>query len=85
MPGERKEAVRAITCIKCEKRLKNILADSHQPVDGLAFFTQGHYGSGYFDPMDGTYLELSICDECVEAADKKGYVFHSARPLGDGE
>lgn len=67
-----------VTCIRCEKQMRNFLDDGrHQPDDGLAFFTQGHYGSTFFDPMDGGYLELSICDECVAWADEHGYVYRS--------
>jgi hypothetical protein len=54
--------------------MQNISKGCHQPVDGLGFHTRGAYGSSYFDPMDGSYLELSICDGCVEEADKKGFV-----------
>lgn len=75
-----------LTCVRCEKQMTNILAEGtirpgHQPVYGLAFATTGHYGSTYFDPMDGTYLELSICDPCVEDAERKGHVFRS-HPAG---
>ncbi len=34
-------------------------------MDGLHFRTYGHYGSTIFDPMDGTYLDVAICDECI--------------------
>lgn len=70
-------------CIRCEKQMHNIL-DSFderanlkgcQPNDGLAFYTQGHYGSTYFDPMDGSYIEICVCDECLESADKAGRVY----------
>lgn len=63
-------------CIKCEKEMTNISRGCHQPVDGLAFHTRGHYGSSHFDPMDGSYLELSICDDCVKEAEAKGFVGH---------
>lgn len=68
-----------VTCLKCEQALESLLPDSqgHQPIRGLAFKTRGHYGSTYFDPMDGTYLELSVCDKCVRNADRKGYIYHS--------
>lgn len=50
--------------------------DRHQPIDGLAFMTYGHYGSGHFDPMNmNSFLELSICDECVLKAEKEGLVY----------
>lgn len=64
-----------VHCVCCGKELQNISRDGHQPYDGLAFHTYGHYGSTYFDPMNGSYLQLSICDECVEKAESKGFVF----------
>jgi hypothetical protein len=63
-----------LRCVVCEKAMMNISDKCHQPIDGLAFHTCGHYGSTYFDPVDGSYLELSICDECVKEADRKGLV-----------
>lgn len=54
------EAPRMLTCIKCEKQLQNISDGCHQPNDGLGFHTRGAYGSTYFDPMDGSYLEVTI-------------------------
>ncbi|MGN6775977.1 hypothetical protein [Rhizobium sp.] len=65
-----------LKCIKCERGMENISSGCHQPNEGLGFHTRGHYGSAYFDPMDGSYLEISVCDECVKAADEKGLVGH---------
>lgn len=65
-----------LTCVICKKQLGNYLAVGMQPDDGLAFTCRGHYGSTYFDPMDGTYLELSICDPCVKAAVDAGHCKH---------
>lgn len=68
-------------CIKCRKKLKNLANTGLQPKDGLAFFTQGHYGSTYFDPVSdfpfGPYLEIVVCDSCVKQAEKEGFVFRS--------
>ena len=64
------------TCIRCDKRLENVTDGAFQPYDGLAFHTRGHYGSTYFDPLDGSYLRLAICDACVKVVDEKGYVEH---------
>jgi hypothetical protein len=75
------ELVETLKCIKCEKGMANFSDKCHQPNDGLGFHTRGHYGSTYFDPMDGSYLELSICDECVKDADAKGLVGHGAPDL----
>ena len=55
-------------CFRCDKELENVLNFHNviQPKDGLAFVTYGHYGSTFFDPMDGTKLEIVICDECLK-------------------
>lgn len=68
-------------CISCKKQMKNLqFGQGFQPIDGLAFSTRGHYGSGYFDPMDGSYLELCVCDECVEGLEKQGAVLRGEAP-----
>lgn len=62
-----------IPCIVCSKELDNwdyttrsngTKVEVH-PMDGLHFRTYGHYGSTIFDPMDGSYLDVAICDECI--------------------
>lgn len=60
-----------LTCFKCHKELK----DYHkiQPMNGLAFETRGHYGSTFFDPMDGSKIEIVICDDCLE--NNKDYIY----------
>lgn len=35
------------------------------PIGGTVFRTYGHYGSSVFDPMDASYLEVVICDDCL--------------------
>ena len=50
-------------CIKCEKELS--LFDVMHPNDGVVFRARGNYGSTVFDPMDGSYLEVLICDDCL--------------------
>lgn len=66
-----------LRCVKCAKPMQNITDRGQQPLGGLAFSTRGHYGSAYFDPMDASYLEISICDKCVEEAERSGIVFRS--------
>ena len=63
-------------CIKCDKLLKNYQAGENrfQPDNGVAFLSYGHYGSTYFDPMDGSFLEIAICDECLKEAVEKNIV-----------
>jgi hypothetical protein len=60
-----------LTCIQCGEELPNPYS-RFQPSGGLAFFTYGHYGSA-FDPMDGSRLEVAICDPCVLWALEKGF------------
>lgn len=69
----------AIPCIRCDKPLQNVdpeWVSGNQPYEGTAFHTHGHYGSTIFDPMDGTYLEINVCDECLKALQGTGKVFH---------
>lgn len=73
----------SLNCISCGKELLNIGDDfdggGHQPCDGLSFHTYGHYGSTFFDPMDGSAIQIAICDECLVKADEKGWI---DRPKG---
>lgn len=72
-----------LNCICCGKEMINICADleikGHQPLDGLSFHSYGHYGTTFFDPMDGSCIQIAACDECLEKADAKGWI---ARPEG---
>lgn len=54
-------------CIRCGKKLEDIMegGQSVQPSGGIAFVTHGHYGSTVFDPMDGSWCEIVVCDECA--------------------
>jgi hypothetical protein len=69
-------------CIRCGKPMKNFIEDRRglQPIGGLAFQTRGHYGSAYFDPMPEfggppDFLEIAVCDACVETAEREGIAF----------
>lgn len=57
----------ALRCIRCDKKLVNVALDVpfNQPNDGLAFSSDGHYGSTAFDPMDLSELEINVCDDCL--------------------
>jgi len=59
------EALKCV-CIRCDKELHNYMIDDLQPDNGLAFYTRGHYGSTVFDPMDGSWLGIVVCDDCVK-------------------
>lgn len=66
-----------VSCIVCHKRLEEAIPDSvNQPYKATTFMTQGHYGSTFFDPMDGSYLEINVCDECLEKARSDEKIVH---------
>lgn len=65
-----------MNCIVCKKPLDDVIEmdNGNQPNDGLAFQSPGHYGTTVFDPMDGTFLEINVCDPCLVQAGKDGNV-----------
>ena len=61
-----------LPCFKCGKALENATRSSdglamslNQPSEGLSFKSYGQYGGTAFDPMDGHFLEINICDLCL--------------------
>lgn len=60
----------ALPCIACGRELQSC-ARPNQPLDGLAFSSRGHYGTTVFDPMDGSALEINVCDDCLERAGER--------------
>lgn len=72
-----------LPCIVCGEKLKTVQgmeADDkvvNQPAHGLTFTAGGQYGCQVFDPMDGSTLEINICDDCMKKAAKKGRVIHN--------
>lgn len=65
----------ACNCIVCQRPMSNIAEDGTlQPSGGTAFQTPGHYGSTVFDPMDGSMLEIAVCDDCLTRASGQGHV-----------
>lgn len=69
-----------VGCLVCKRSLDNIQPNGNQPLRGLEFTSPGHYGSGVFDPMDGTRLVINICDACLTEAALKGHVLLSQPP-----
>lgn len=57
----------ALPCIACGRELRNVDDDVevNQPNNGTAFTSHGHYGSTAYDPMDGHYIEVNVCDLCL--------------------
>jgi hypothetical protein len=66
--------MKPVPCIVCGKVLEEAMSDTdNQPYKATTFVTYGHYGSTFFDPMDGSSIEINVCDDCLEKAklDKK--------------
>lgn len=55
-----------------------------QPSEGLHFNTTGAYGSTSFDPMDGSSLNIIICDDCIVAGAREGLVMLDQKYVGIG-
>ncbi len=80
-PVNKTDSVGVLQCIVCNKALKEALTGRvDQPSGGLAFQSHGHYGSTAFDPMDGHYLELNICDDCLRRLSKQKLISVAAAP-----
>ena len=43
------------------------------PIGGTVFRTYGNYGSTVFDPMDASYLEIVVCDACLNSRTERTY------------
>jgi len=70
-----------LPCIVCGRALENAtggpgdeVMNTNQPSEGLAFKSYGHYGGTVFDPMDGHFLEVNICDSCLLEGGDRGVV-----------
>jgi hypothetical protein len=68
-------------CIVCGRQMRSVVGRHHnQPMDGLSFASHGSYGSTVFDPMNGSMLEINVCDPCVQLAAADGRVLHYQPP-----
>ena len=65
----------ALPCAVCGAAVEN-MDDTYanSPYAATAFQTHGHYGSTIFDPMNGSYLELNVCDSCVRRLGEEGKI-----------
>ena len=67
-----------LACVVCRQALQPVFpgheADGGyvQPDNANTFSTAGTYGSTVFDPVDGSYLEVNICDPCLASAIEAG-------------
>lgn len=79
----------ALPCFKCGQVLFNVSEDcDNQPSEGTEFRTTGHYGSTFWDVIDGNEdLILNICDACLnkhkdKLAQQKTYVMIRCEVFG---
>lgn len=59
-------------CFKCEEDMGCAVTDGdpwEMPCDGVQFEGGFNFGSSLYDAMmDGIYVEVVICDDCLKAA-----------------
>lgn len=76
-----------LSCIVCNLELEHVFKDlegeiHNQPSGGTTFTSQGHYGSTVFDPDDGSFIEVNICDRCLgSAARYRKVLFYKRKQL----
>lgn len=82
-PRPRTEVNTPVPCFVCGKRLSEVGEEGlNQPNGATAFITNGHYGSTVFDEMDGTWLELNICDDCLSGCQSRVLHGRQYAPFG---
>lgn len=73
-----------LNCIACNKKLETAIppeaADHNQPYGATIFTARGQFGSTIFDPMNGTYLEINVCDDCLHKAAVQNQVLLCGTP-----
>ena len=67
-----------LTCIVCDYQPDTAFngCENNQPYKATAFHTRGHYGSTFFDPLDGTMIEINVCDSCLQKAVAKKQILY---------
>ncbi len=76
-----------LSCVRCDKPLESVGKnwpeefECNQPYDGTTFISHGQYGSTVWDPFDGSYIEINVCDDCLQelAEDNRVLVTHAKR------
>ncbi len=64
-----------LPCIRCGTKLERAIpVEQNHPDSAVACTSHGNYGSTVFDPGDGHYLEINLCDSCLVQAAEEGRV-----------
>jgi hypothetical protein len=79
-------AAPALACLGCGAKLENALEKlendlTNLPIGGTIFTSHGNYGSTAFDPTDGSYLVINICDACLFQGQFEGRVLFAKRQV----
>ncbi len=66
--------IEPLPCLVCKKPLRAALEGQQNHPMGNVFVSRGNYGSTVWDPMDGGWLEVNVCDPCLVGAASAGRV-----------
>lgn len=58
-------------CFVCNKTVLSAFDDYEMDIlepasKAVCFTSGGNFGSTIFDPMDGTIIEITVCDDCLK-------------------
>ena len=71
-----------VDCLICGAAVQRVDRDSPtQPYGGTSFYSHGNYGSTVFDPFDGQYLHVIICDPCLTSRMEQVLMGRDSRPV----
>lgn len=74
-----------LPCIACGAELEGVNNGpdytGNQPYAGTTFVSHGQYGSTIWDPMDGSYIMVNICDLCLRRLAERVIVARSTQPV----
>lgn len=62
------DSPRVLPCLVCAVELKASMPGTNVPSGGVQWSSHGNYGSALWDEVDGRFLSINLCDECVATA-----------------
>lgn len=82
-----------LACVVCKKTLRGVFEGLKESLPGPGEYVQplgantlsgsGTYGSRRFDPLNGWYVIVNICDECLDGALKDARAEIRSGPDGE--
>ena len=64
----------SFVCIVCREAVSSFQGC---PDNAVSFKSPGNYGSTVYDTIDGSHLEIIVCDKCLTKAGESGIVVES--------